>query len=243
MVGLDFFPSVDTGQMRLHVRAPTGLRIEDTEAVVERVEEEIRELIPAASSTTINDNIGLPTFYNLAFVPTDNVGGQDAEILIALKPDHQPSDQYKTQLRAELRARFPEERFYFMPADVVTQVLNFGVPAAIDVQVDGPDAQAAYRIARQLFDDVRQHAGHRGRAHRPGGRSSGAAHRRRSPARVAAQRHLARRGQQHADVAELERCWCRPATGSIPRRASTIRWWCRRRCRRSRHSTISSPRR
>jgi len=127
VVGLDFFPRVDTGQMRLHVRAPSGRRIEDTELDVARVEQAIRRVIPAGEIQTINDNIGVPTFYNLAFVSTDNVGGWDAEVLIQLREGHRPTDDYRRRLRAELGAALPELKLYFMPADVVTQVLNFGV--------------------------------------------------------------------------------------------------------------------
>jgi len=156
VVGLDFFPRVDTGQMRLHVRAPTGRRIEDTEQDVARVEQAIRTIIPADELQTVNDNIGVPTFYNLAFVSTDNVGGWDAEVLIQLRPKHHPTDDYRKRLRAELGERFPELKLYFMPADVVTQVLNFGVSAMIDVQVEGRDPQASFEVARHLFDRMRR---------------------------------------------------------------------------------------
>jgi multidrug efflux pump subunit AcrB len=155
VVGLDFFPSVDTGQMRLHVRAPTGRRIEDTELDVSRTEREIRKLIPADEIQTINDNIGVPTYYNLAFVSTDNVGGWDAEILIQLRPKHHPSEKYRALLRRELAERLPDLKFYFMPADVVTQVLNFGVPAMIDVQIEGRDPDASFEVARKLFGRMR----------------------------------------------------------------------------------------
>jgi multidrug efflux pump subunit AcrB len=156
VVGLDFFPRVDTGQLRLHVRGPTGLRLEETEALVERVEQTIRRVIPPGELATLNDNIGIPTFYNLAFIPSDNVGSQDGEILIALAPGHRPSEGYEARLRRELEERFPEARFYFMPADLVTQVLNFGVPSALDVQVVSQDPRAALAVAQRLTDRVRQ---------------------------------------------------------------------------------------
>jgi multidrug efflux pump subunit AcrB len=156
VVGLDFFPSVDTGQLRLHMRAPTGRRIEDTELDVGRTEREIRRLIPADELDTINDNIGVPTYYNLAFVSTDNVGGWDAEILIQLKEKHHPTDKYRSLLRRELAERLPGLGFYFMPADVVTQVLNFGVSAMIDVQVEGRDPDAAFEVARVLYDRMKR---------------------------------------------------------------------------------------
>jgi multidrug efflux pump subunit AcrB len=156
VVGLDFFPSVDTGQMRLHVRAPTGRRIEDTELAVGRVEEEIRKIVPAHEIQTINDNIGVATSYNLAFVSTDNVGGWDAEILVQLEGKHGPTQGYMRQIRERLAERFPDLKLYFMPADVVTQVLNFGVSSMIDLQIEGRDAQAGLAVARGLFDQIRR---------------------------------------------------------------------------------------
>jgi len=156
VVGFDFFPSVDTGQMRLHVRAPIGTRIEDTEGVVAAVESEIRRIIPADELDMINDMIGVPTFYNLAFVSTDNVGEQDAEVLVQLKKKHGPSQAYMARIRRELAEKFPDVQAYFMPADVVTQVLNFGVSSMIDVQIEGRDPDAIYGIARTIAAKVRQ---------------------------------------------------------------------------------------
>ncbi len=155
VIGFDFFPSVDTGQMRLHVRAPIGTRIEDTELIVGHVEEAIRHIIPTGELQTINDNIGLPTYYNLAFVPTDNVGGQDAEILIQLRENHHPTAKYAARMRHELGEQFPDLQMYFMPADVVTQVLNFGTSSMIDVQVEGTDLKSSFALARQLYDRIR----------------------------------------------------------------------------------------
>src|SRR5881398_3197087 len=129
VVGTDFFPAVDAGLMKLHFRAPAGTRIEETERLVEQVERRIRETIPAEELETINDMIGVPLFYNLAFVPTDNIGAMDAEVLIALKPGHHPTERYMRALRATLPAAFPGSSFYFQPADIVSQVLNFGVSA------------------------------------------------------------------------------------------------------------------
>jgi len=156
IVGFDFFPSVDTGQMRLHVRAPVGTRIEKTEGIVAAVEGEIRRVIPAGELDMVNDMIGVPTFYNLAFVATDNVGEQDAEVLVQLKPKHRASQQYMTDIRRALRERFPDVQTYFMPADVVTQVLNFGVSSMIDVQIEGKDPEAIYGIARALAAQIRK---------------------------------------------------------------------------------------
>jgi multidrug efflux pump subunit AcrB len=156
VIGFDFFPTVDTGQMRLHVRAPIGTRIEDTETIVAAVAKQIRQVIPPDELDMINDMIGVPTFYNLAFVSTDNVGDQDAEVLIQLKRKHHPTDRYQAQIRKTLAAQFPQLKTYFMPADVVTQVLNFGVSAMVDVQIEGPDANAILAIARELTGKVRR---------------------------------------------------------------------------------------
>jgi multidrug efflux pump subunit AcrB len=156
VIGFDFFPSVDTGQMRLHVRAPIGTRIEDMEGIVAAVEARIRHVIPAGELDMINDMIGVPTFYNLAFNATDNVGDQDAEVLIQLGPKHHPTEGYQTRIRHELGAQFPALQTYFMPADVVTQVLNFGVTSMVDVQVEGRDTNAISAIARDLFTKIRK---------------------------------------------------------------------------------------
>ena len=156
VVGFDFFPTVDTGQMRLHIRAPIGTRIEDTDAMVAAVEGEIRRIIPPDELDIVNDMIGVPTFYNLAFVSTDNVGGQDAEVLVQLKAKHHPSEGYMERIRRALPVKFPSLQTYFMPADVVTQVLNFGVSSMVDVQIEGKDQQALFGIARELFGKVRR---------------------------------------------------------------------------------------
>jgi len=155
MIGTDFFPTVDAGLMKLHVRAPIGTRLEDTEQLVMQVENRIREIIPAKEIDTINDLEGLPTSFNLAYVPTDNVGDMDAELLIALKPLHHPTEGYMEKIRQQLPEEFPGSSFYFQSADVVSQVLNFGVPSPVDVQVEGPDLDQSYQIARQLKDEIR----------------------------------------------------------------------------------------
>jgi multidrug efflux pump subunit AcrB len=156
LIGFDFFPRVDAGQMRLHVRAPIGTRIEDTEVIVGHVEEEIRRIIPADEIQTINDMIGLPTYYNLAFVSTDNVGGQDAEVLVQLKPEHHPTAFYMERIRAALPQKFPGVQTYFLPADVVTQVLNFGTSSMVDVQVESRDSAAAFKVAQGLTAAIRK---------------------------------------------------------------------------------------
>jgi multidrug efflux pump subunit AcrB len=155
VVGLDFFPSVDTGQMRLHLRGPVGMRVEATEVLVQQVEESIRRIIPPEEVDTINDNIGLAAnTINLAFVQTDNVGGWDADILIQLKPGHHPTVGYQRTMREKLPDEFPGTHIYFQDADVVTQVLNFGLPAPIDVQIQGRDVDAALDVARHLLAEI-----------------------------------------------------------------------------------------
>jgi multidrug efflux pump subunit AcrB len=154
VVGTDFFPSVDAGLMKLHFRAPNGSRIEKTEALVTQVEDGIRGIVPAREIETLNSMLGVPTSYNLAFVQTDNVSAMDAEILIALKADHAPTRRYMQQIRRMLKRDFPGCSAYFQPADIVSQVLNFGLSAPVDVQVEFPDLQKAYEVARRLRDGI-----------------------------------------------------------------------------------------
>ena len=154
VIGMDFFPEVDAGQMRLHVRAPVGTRIEDTEQIVGAVEQKIREVVPASELGTINDNIGIPTSYNLAFVQTDNVGGQDADVLVALRPEHAPTAEYRRKIRAALSESFPGTHFYFQPADIISQVLNFGLAAPIDVEVESKDLDQGMKYAQELRRDI-----------------------------------------------------------------------------------------
>ena len=159
IVGTDFFPQVDAGQMRLHVRAPIGLRIEETEQLVARIEHRIRQAVPNNEIETINDTIGVPLFYNLAFVATDNIGGQDADILVALRPGHGPTRAYQQALRTVLPVEFPGTTFYFQPADIVTQVLDFGLPAPINIEIEGPKLEANNRVALALRDKIKLIAG------------------------------------------------------------------------------------
>jgi CzcA family heavy metal efflux pump len=150
VVGEDFFPTVDAGMMRLHVRAPTGTRIEETERIVDNVENAIREVIAADELDQISDNIGLPVYYNLAFYQTDSVGPQDTDVLISLKPKHHPTADYMDRIRATVHERYPSVQFYFQAADIVSQVLNFGMSGPIDVQVSGLDLYKSYAIAEQM---------------------------------------------------------------------------------------------
>jgi multidrug efflux pump subunit AcrB len=154
VVGMDFFPKVDVGLMKLHFRAPPGTRIEFTEQIVEKVENRIREIIPADEIDTINDMIGIPVFYNMAFVQTDNVAGMDAEIRIALKKNHRPTALYRKKLREALPRELPGSTFYFQPADIVTQVLNFGLISPIDVQIEGTDFSSMYKFAKRMRDGM-----------------------------------------------------------------------------------------
>ncbi len=155
VVGLDFFPQVDAGQMRLHYRAPVGTRLEETERQVARLEQRLQDIVPPGELETINSMIGLPVSYNLAFVQTDNTGSQDADVLVALKPGHAPTEKYMERIRRELPDEFPGSSLYFQPADIVSQVLNFGLTAPIDVQIDGPDVERSYELARTLLQKIR----------------------------------------------------------------------------------------
>jgi multidrug efflux pump subunit AcrB len=154
-LGLDFFPSADVGLIKLHYRAPAGTRIEDTEELVLKVEAAIRQIIPEQELDTINDSVGVPSSFNLAFVPSDNVGDMDAEILISLKGGHHPTIGYIRSIRADLPPKFPGSVFYFQTADIVSQVLNFGLPAPIDVQIQDVNFDRSYGLAQQLVQRMK----------------------------------------------------------------------------------------
>ncbi|HEX5316479.1 MAG TPA: efflux RND transporter permease subunit, partial [Candidatus Kapabacteria bacterium] len=154
-IGTDFFPTSDTGMMKMHMRAPIGTRLEATEDIVSHVEEAIRRQIPASELSTINVNIGVPTFYNLAFVSTDNTSAMDADFLISLQADHHPTAGYMNKIRTVLAKEFPGCVFYFQSADIVSQVLNFGLTSPIDVQIQGPNLDTDYKIARTLRDQMK----------------------------------------------------------------------------------------
>ena len=150
-VGRDFFPLIDGGQIQLHVRAPAGTRIEATERIFQAVEDKIREVIPEQDRQLIVDNIGLPArSYNLAFTDGSTIGVNDGVILVALKEGHAPTADYVRKLREVLPAAFPETVFYFQAADIVTQILNFGLPAQIDVRTVGYDRATNLRVAKEL---------------------------------------------------------------------------------------------
>ena len=151
MVGRDFFPLIDGGQIQLHVRAPAGTRIENTEQIFQAVEDKIRQVIPASDLALIVDNIGLPArAYNLAFTDGSTIGVNDGVILVSLKDGHAPTADYVRKLREVLPAAFPEDTFYFQAADIVTQILNFGLPAQIDVRTVGYDRANNLRVANEL---------------------------------------------------------------------------------------------
>ena len=150
-VGRDFFPDIDGGQIQLHLRAPPATRIETTEQIFQAVENKIREVIPKDDVDLIVDNIGLPArLYNLAFADGTTIGVNDGVIQVSLKEGHAPTAEYVHKLREVLPAAFPEEIIYFQAADMVTQILNFGVPAQIDVRTVGYDRAKNLRIAHEL---------------------------------------------------------------------------------------------
>jgi multidrug efflux pump subunit AcrB len=155
-IGRDFFPTVDSGQMRLHARAPSGTRIEQTEVLFADIENEIRQVIPARELQGILDNIGIPNGgFNLAFGDSPTIGTADGDILISLDPDeHGPTAVYTDVLRKRLHQRFPDVVFFFEAANITNQILNFGLPAPIDVQVVGRNLAANYAITERIKEQV-----------------------------------------------------------------------------------------
>src|SRR5438874_4092578 len=155
-LGQDFFPGVDSGTFKLHLRAPTGMRIEETANLCDLVEQSIRRQIPAGEVQSVIDNIGLPySGINLSYSNSAPVGTSDVDILVTLSPKHHPTDDYIHQLRLSLPKDFPGVSFAFLPADMVSQILNFGLPAPIDVQVVGNDMEANRRYADTLLQKMR----------------------------------------------------------------------------------------
>ncbi len=152
LVGQDFFPNVDSGQMKLHARAPAGIRIEETEARFAAIEHEIRSVIPSDEIDTLIDNIGIPNSWpSIAQGDIPTISSADGEIMISLqKEKHGSSRDYEVLLRKRLRERFPDMVFFFQPANITSQILSFGLPAPIDLQVVGRNAQANYQIAQKL---------------------------------------------------------------------------------------------
>ncbi len=155
-VGRDYFPTVDAGQIRLHMRARSGLRIEETARLADQVETAIKEIIPKRDLVTILDNIGLPySSINMTYSNAGTIGTSDAEILLQLKKDRGSStESYIRELREMLPQRFPSTQFFFQPADIVSQILNFGMPAPIDIEVMGPNQVGNYQIAEKLVSEI-----------------------------------------------------------------------------------------
>jgi multidrug efflux pump subunit AcrB len=159
-LGEDFFPSVDSGQFKLHVRAQTGTRIEDTAELCDRIDAAIRETIPKKELVTIIDNIGLPySGINTVYSNSAPIGPADADIQVSLTEKHHPTDGYVQELRTKLNREFPGVTFYTLPVDMVTQILNFGLPAPIDIQIVGSNAEGNRAFAEQLLNKVKDVAG------------------------------------------------------------------------------------
>jgi multidrug efflux pump subunit AcrB len=156
LTGQDFFPLVDAGQFRLHVRAPAGTRLEQTDQIFNAVEAAIRRIVPPDETALVLHNIGIPLGgVNLAFSDSSTIGPADGEILVSLKPDHQRSTfDYISELRRRLPAEFPSLTFFYQPADIVSQILNFGLPAPIDIQLVGQNRAANYALARRIAASI-----------------------------------------------------------------------------------------
>jgi multidrug efflux pump subunit AcrB len=155
-LGQDFFPAVDSGSFKLHLRGPTGMRIEDTAFLCDLVEDSIRKQIPASEVDSIIDNIGLPySGINLSYSNSAPIGTSDADIMVTLSPKHHPTENYVKQLRLSLAKDFPGVELAFLPSDMVTQILNFGLPAPVDIQVVGHDLQGNRIWADQVLEKIR----------------------------------------------------------------------------------------
>jgi CzcA family heavy metal efflux pump len=156
VIGRDFFPYVDSGQMQFHVRPPAGTRIETTNEVFQRVNDEIRRVIPPEQLAMVVNNIGLPPGgVNLAYSASDTTSNGDGDVLVLLTAKHSPTQQWMTVLRQDLAQKFPQETFFFEPADITNQTLNFGLPAPIDVQVRGKDAASTAKIVVALQEQIK----------------------------------------------------------------------------------------
>ena len=156
-LGQDFFPTVDAGQFKLHIRAKTGTRIEETAKLCDQIEDSIRQIIPAKEIDGILDNIGLPySGINLSYSNSGVIGTADADIQVSLKPDHKPTATYQRELRLKLPTQFPGTLFTFQPADIVNQILNFGLPAPIDVKIVGTDVGKNLALGTKIADEMKQ---------------------------------------------------------------------------------------
>jgi len=157
LLGQNFFPDTDGGQFILHVRAKTGTRIEETARLSDLVEDLIRREVPTHELDTVVDNIGLPfSSINLMHATSGVTGAADSDILVSLHPGHRPTADYVRALRKSLPGEFPGVTFYFLPADIVTQILNFGLPAPVDIQIEGTDIQGNRRVADEILNELRR---------------------------------------------------------------------------------------
>jgi multidrug efflux pump subunit AcrB len=155
-LGQDFFPAVDSGQFILHLRAPTGTRIEETARLCDQVEAFIRQTVPSSEMDGILDNIGMPySAMNTQLMTSGTVGASDADIMVSLKKNHRPTANYVRQLRLSLPRRFPQSIFYFLPADITAQILNFGLPAPIDIRFEGNNVRTSQQLATQMLGQLR----------------------------------------------------------------------------------------
>ena len=156
-LGQDFFPAVDSGQFTLHLRAPTGTRIEETARLCDQVEASIRQTVPPNEMDGILDNIGLPySTMNTQFMTSGAIGAADADIMVSLREKHHPTADYVRALRMSLPRDFPQATFYFLPADITAQILNFGLPAPIDIRFEGDNVQASQELASKMLPQLRQ---------------------------------------------------------------------------------------
>ncbi|RFC43998.1 MAG: Multidrug efflux pump subunit AcrB [Verrucomicrobia bacterium] len=157
VLGRDFFPTVDSGQIRLHLRARSGTRIEETAQLVEKVGQSIRRIIPARDLDGILDNIGIPNSgISLSYSNNGLLGTGDSDVLISLKKGHAPTAEYERKIRHQMAREFPSTLFYFLPADIISQTLNFGLPAPFDIQIRGRDQNGNRLVASKLADRIRQ---------------------------------------------------------------------------------------
>ncbi|SFS06818.1 heavy metal efflux pump, CzcA family [Granulicella pectinivorans] len=156
-LGQDFFPDTDSGQFILHVRGPSGMRIEETARLCDLVEDNIRQHIPGKEVDNVLDNIGMPySTMNTQHLTNGSIGAYDADIMVSLKEDHHPTAKYVAALRRDLPRAFPNATFYFLPADITTQILNFGLPAPLDIQLEGNDVEASEKAADQILARLRK---------------------------------------------------------------------------------------
>ncbi len=207
LIGEDFFPEVDAGQMRLHARGPAGTRIEQTELRFAALEREIRSIIPPQELQMLIDNIGIPNSWPaIAQGDIPTISAADGEVLISLNAEkHRPTKSYEELLRKRLRKDFPDMAFFFQPADITSQIVNFGLPAPIDLQVVGNDATANYQIAQKLAQQIARDRRSGRCPCPPGGRSADDPAECRQDEGFRAWPHAARRHQQHADLAQRQR--------------------------------------